>query len=899
MANLWKFTDNQGTFRFDSPEKITALYFPLCSNCLLSSITPTLHGDIKTNQDSFLLQPVCREDLHNLKSNRNFWLIFKKGSAVSITEEPTNKDDEVFLEAGILWHKIIRVNKTIGFKAEILNFVPAPDKNFEIMSVRISNIKRNPLRFTPLAAIPIYARSAENLRDHRHVTSLLNRIRVTPLGVVVRPAIKFDERRHRINHTTYFVFGFDGKDASPKEIFPTVENFIGEGGSFQRPAAVFEGSRPLKTNINGKEAMAAFKFSSITLKKNEDTQYILLMGIAPDPEDAERIQKNYCTTGCIEDLFKKTIHHWQEKSSTISISSGDRNFDNWFRWVSIQPTLRKLYGCSFLPDFDYGKGGRGWRDLWQDALSLILTNGEGIREMLTQNFAGVRIDGSNATIIQKNPYEFTSLEKDAGTGFIADRNQITRVWMDHGIWPFFTLEFYINQTKDIKILFEETTYFSDLQTWRGKKKNLSWTEKNGNLLRTKEGKIYKGSILEHILLQHLVQFFNVGPNNNIRLENADWNDALDMAPERGEGVAFSCFYARNLKKIARLLQHIGIEKINLFEEISALLDTLSAKINYDNAREKNMLLENYFRSIESGITGRKKEFQIKDLSSDLHIKADWISRHIRKNEWLNAGFFNGYYDNDSNRVEGRINNKIRMTLTGQVFPILSDIADKKQIKSILTNVEKHLKDKKTGGIRLNTDFQEDYLKLGRAFSFVYGDKENGSIFSHMNVMYVFALYRKGFVEEGFEILNSLYKMSVNSAVSKIYPNLPEYFNLEGRGMYSYLTGSASWYVLTYICEVFGVKGEMGDLVIEPKLLKKQFDRNKTIGLKIRFAGRNLYIKFKNEKLLNWNEYKIKEAKILDKSIILTEKSPHLVIPREKLLKLTQEKILNEIIVVLG
>ncbi len=49
------------------------------------------------------------------------------------------------------------------------------------------------------------------------------------------------------------------------------------------------------------------------------------------------------------------------------------------RWVSFQPTLRRIYGCSFLPYHDYGKGGRGWRDMWQDCLALLLMNPDGVR----------------------------------------------------------------------------------------------------------------------------------------------------------------------------------------------------------------------------------------------------------------------------------------------------------------------------------------------------------------------------------------------------------------------------------------------------------------------------------------------------------------------------------------
>jgi len=66
------------------------------------------------------------------------------------------------------------------------------------------------------------------------------------------------------------------------------------------------------------------------------------------------------------------------------------------------------------------------------------------------------------------------------------------------------------------------------------------------VLRTKQGHVYEGTVLEHILVQTLVQFFNVGDHNIIRLEDADWNDGLDMARARGESVAFTALYAGNM-----------------------------------------------------------------------------------------------------------------------------------------------------------------------------------------------------------------------------------------------------------------------------------------------------------------------------------------------------------------
>ena len=97
------------------------------------------------------------------------------------------------------------------------------------------------------------------------------------------------------------------------------------------------------------------------------------------------------------------------------------------------------------------------------------------------------------------------------------------------------------------------------------------------------------------------------------------------------------------------------------------------------------------------------------------------------------------------------------------------------------------------------------------------------MFSHMAVMYANALYRRGKVREGWLVLEGIYRHCQDFAASRMYPGLPEYISERGRGMYPWLTGSASWYLLTLLTEVFGVKGDLGDLILEPKLVAAQFD----------------------------------------------------------------------------
>ena len=71
----WKFIGDNGEFKVENVDQSTYLYFPLANEAeMMSAITPRLHGDIKTGQNTFAMRPVSLEDLHNTKSARNFWL---------------------------------------------------------------------------------------------------------------------------------------------------------------------------------------------------------------------------------------------------------------------------------------------------------------------------------------------------------------------------------------------------------------------------------------------------------------------------------------------------------------------------------------------------------------------------------------------------------------------------------------------------------------------------------------------------------------------------------------------------------------------------------------------------------------------------------------------------------
>jgi cellobiose phosphorylase len=884
--NLYNFIDDSGSFKSFSADKIKSLYLPLCNELLMSSVTADLHGDIKSGQNSFLLEPASRINLSLSKASRNFWVYVNKDkiwSAAGVSKDYRQiRQDEFILEAGQLWQRISRKNKKVGLKSEILSFIPIGPDALELMQVSITNISKRKISFIPYVAIPLYARSADNLRDHRHVSSLLTRIKEEKYGIKIKPTMLFDESGHRPNNTVYYVAACDNKARGPQYIYPTQETFCGESGDLESPEAVFENKLPQKICVQGKEPMGAMRFAKITLPAKAQTTYTIIMGITQADCNLGSLISKFNHRARVNMHFEKTKKFWQAQSKLIEVASGNKHFDNWLRWVSIQPLLRKIFGCSFLPDFDYGKGGRGWRDLWQDCLGLILNNPQAVRRLLINNFCGVKIDGSNATIIGKKPVEF-----------IADRNNISRVWMDHGVWPLITLDLYIHETADLGILFAEATYFRNHQVNRARDIDYRWSPTYGNRLKTKSGKIYSGTLLEHLLVQNLVQFYNVGAHNYLRLEGADWNDGLDMAKEYGESVAFSSMYASNLLTLSQLLLKVGSKDLKVAQELEVLL----VDFNYADIAQKHRILEQYFSKTKIHLSGKKIRLNALSLSGSLRKKSLWMKGHIQKSEWLKAGFFNGYYDNRKHRVDGVKTNLVQMTLASQVFPIMSQVANAGQIKKILTNVHRYLYDRSTGGIRLNTDFKKEQYDLGRAFSFAYGDKENGAVFSHMVVMFAYALYRRGFTRSGWEVLSSLYKLAANTVKSKVYPCLPEYFDRSGRGMYAYLTGSASWFMLTLLTQSFGVRGQNGDLLIEPKLSSEQFKSVNKLSITRVFAARRLKVTFLNPKRLDAGKYRI-ERLMLNAEQIPVEEHTRVFISREVIINLPKDK-LNIIEVYLG
>lgn len=877
---LWRFNEVEtGSFNAPEADYLSRLYFPLMNTAGMKSwVSPDLKGDICASFSQYLNPPLVTEEMSKTVSSRNCWISIegeKPWSATGMSawqkayKWAANPDtSQVDAQPGLF--NLTRSNKDLKISTTLRVFIPSTHDKVELIIIEVENQDTKAKTLDVTYSIPLFGRHADNFRDHRQVTTMFQRVFKESHGVRIKANIVHDEHGHSPNHTSYMALGTDADGKGPEHIWLKMNDFIGEGGSLDNPEAVFKHlNAPIYHygEADGTEAIGAFRFAKTTIQGHSKTSFIIIQGISDDDEVAEKWVERYGSEEKINAILEQTQKYWFDYTHRIRFSTADSNFDHWVKWVIYQVRARQEFGNSFLPDFSYGRGGRGWRDLWQDLLSVLLVDPISAKNEIVNNFKGIRMDGSNATIIGSEPGEF-----------IADRNNVARSWCDHGAWPVFVVDFYMHQTGDFDILLKELPYWKDQFTHRSKGIDQEWNISQGNLQLNQEEEVYHGSVLEHMILQQLSGFYSVGEHNILQLEGADWNDTYDMARERGESIGFHAFYGNNLRLIAQwltLLEENGLKEVSLAIEILPLLDTLISQksLDYGQVKDKERCAFEYFNTVAHKISGEKKKVCISKLREDLEIKSKHIFAHIQDKEWKqyadDAGFYNGHYDNIGQAIDGVKKDKIQIDLTTQVMAIMQYAAPDQRVPFIMNSVQELLKEKGKKGIRLCRPFKNLDLNVGRLTGFVYGHKEHGSKWMQQNIMLAYGLYKRGFTARAYQVLDEVYQLSTHSKYSKIFPGIPSYFEPDDRGSYAWLTGSSAWMMLSLTSQMFGVRGLRGNLLLEPKLVPSQFNSKGEASIELNFRGKRLLVTYVFKPLNKMSEYVIGVISINDVPLVST------------------------------
>ena len=111
-------------------------------------------------------------------------------------------------------------------------------------------------------------------------------------------------------------------------------------------------------------------------------------------------------------------------------------------------------------------------------------------------------------------------------------------------------------------------------------------------------------------------------------------------------------------------------------------------------------------------------------------------------------------------------------------------------------------------------------------------------------------------------------------------------------MYHYLTGAASWMMLTVITQMFGVRGNCGDMILAPQIMKEQFQDGRA-GLTLNFGGRRWHIVYVNAQNAEAGTYRIGSVTLDGGQLAVQDNEVR--IPLTEIEKLSEEST-HEIIV---
>ena len=199
-----------------------------------------------------------------------------------------------------------------------------------------------------------------------------------------------------------------------------------------------------------------------------------------------------------------------------------------------------------------------------------------------------------------------------------------------------------------------------------------------------------------------------------------------------------------------------------------------------------------------------------------------VNAHLWDGRWFGRGITDdGVVFGTSKDPEGRI------FLNPQGWSILSGAASEEQRRLMIQAVADQL-ETPYGVMTLAPAFTAMRDDIGRVTQKFPGSAENGSVYNHDAVFYIFSLYSIGEQDRAFRLLRQLLP-GTDDATFKQSGQLPVFIPNYYRGAYYqhprtagrssrlFNTGTVSWMYRCLIEGLFGVKGDRQGLVIQPQL----------------------------------------------------------------------------------
>jgi cellobiose phosphorylase len=790
------------------------------------------------------------------KNNGRFLWLRLEGGTPWLANSPDRSSSpsacEMSFAMGLGYTRFKNVNRKAGLSVEATVFVPLNDM-VELWVVEITNISNRAKTFDFIPAVPIFGGSRAYTEYHRDVVRLYNKSRVTD-HIEILPGLEWVEGKTEPSDICYYMSAETGTGRKGNRFYSDRETFLGPEYSWLRPEAILE-NKPPRFQCLGKEAVGAIEFKKIHINPKETQRFVIINGIAHGSAETESKIRQYNYDNAMIAL-ERLKNFWLERTNRVTIQTGNKDFNLlWNNWWCYQLSMRYWFGNTGHPQFDYGSDFAGWRDFWQDMMAATVIDPRGLEKRTMHTLEGIRLDGTNAT-------RFFARTKEFGS------DEINGLWCDHPYWTAQTVMILADFLGDADFLFRDgVSYFKDGYRDRGERKDIAWPDGQIEPQKSKNGDTYTGTVLEHLLVQLLTMFYDVGKNNLLRQKRADWNDAVDQV--KGENVTFSMGLAQDCNELAAFLEKTGAKtgttEIEVFEELSGLIeDRRNGKKENLPVEVKHARLSRFLDAVNGEISGKKVAIPLSRVVSDLRNKAAVTIDSVNAIAW-NGEYYGGYFHGDGRPVDAIFkrgatrmphptSGDFEMMLMPQTWSLLSGAADKLGVADkVLKSVFALLADKVVGGLKLNYPPYGKFDKsIGRITGFAAGTKENNAIFCHANLFMVWSLLRRRRAEEAYKIFAGINPLTHPQEILRTGPWIPEYYissdnpNWGGRGEYPMLTASGGWTRYVFQNFFFGVRGELDGLRINPCL--PAVPEFREAALTIQFRGALYVISFRNPKM---------------------------------------------------
>lgn len=216
----------------------------------------------------------------------------------------------------------------------------------------------------------------------------------------------------------------------------------------------------------------------------------------------------------------------------------------------------------------------------------------------------------------------------------------------------------------------------------------------------------------------------------------------------------------------------------------------------------------------------------KDLERALKYKdiMNNLKKALNTNGWDGRWYKRAFLDNGD--VLGSLQNEeCRIDGISQSWATISGAGDNDKKYISLESLENHLVDKENGLIKLlDPPFENGKLNPGYIKAYVPGTRENGGQYTHGAIWAIIAECMLGFGDKALELyrmINPIEHARTKDAIGKykvepyvIAADIYGTQNLAGRGGWTWYTGSSSWYYITGIEYILGLKINNGRLKIE-------------------------------------------------------------------------------------